>query len=109
MKTDRELLELAAKAVGRKVCGFSEDYDELFIGDAFGKIGLWNPKDNGNDMVELVAKLKLSITIDGRDVHVSNEFGGVLATVCGDGESVKAQNILDCVLFAAAEIGEAME
>ena len=63
--TDRELLELAAKAAGRKV--FSYIDDPIFgsgINDGETDSGLWNPLEDDGDALRLAVKLAM-------DVHVS--------------------------------------
>jgi hypothetical protein len=66
---DRDLLEAAAKAAGRKV--FSYIDDPIFgsgINDGETDKGLWNPLENDGDALRLAVKLAM-------DVHVSEGDG----------------------------------
>lgn len=66
MSTDRELLELAAKAAGialRGVC----DTHALIDGTAT-QLGLWNPLTDDGDALRLAVKLRLSIDYAPHDV-----------------------------------------
>ena len=68
--TDRELLELAAKAAGMWVNDFSldDDYQPFFHDErgfrlAWGK-GWWNPITDDGDALRLVVKLTVDIVYD---------------------------------------------
>ncbi len=66
--TDRELLELAAKAAGIKVKGYFEDEPTLLI-----KPGIrlpparWNPLTDDGDALRLAVKLKIDFYIGDDD------------------------------------------
>jgi hypothetical protein len=75
--TDRELLELAAKANGHGVY-FDEVSGLTFLDDRFTRV-LWNPLHNDGDALRLAVKLHLTImlgTPGGEDVQVSAEEVG---------------------------------
>jgi hypothetical protein len=114
--TDRELLELAAKAIGEKC-------DQLGA-NAFGlykpKEGYmqpyikWNPLTDDGDALRLAVKLSISISDDylypnGEHViRVGCSFGDTLygdSEVCGDDPYAATRR---CITRAAAEIGKAM-
>ncbi|MGL5486151.1 MAG: hypothetical protein ACRDC6_07675 [Shewanella sp.] len=110
--TDRGLLELAAKAAGLQLCGYSwigenEDDDEYEILDAaFVKIHpeqklatKWNPLTDDGDALRLAVKLNLV-------------YGKVLARSVADnhedGDDIYATT-RRAIVLAAAEICKAME
>jgi len=68
--TDRELLELAAKAAGIKVRGYYEDEDSLLIKPGPGlPTAKWNPRDNSADALRLAVQLEMLVdAMDGRVV-----------------------------------------
>ena len=61
MKTDRELLELAAKAVG--ICESLEWFEKenCFVLD----IVVWNPLTDDGDALRLAVNLELQVIVDG--------------------------------------------
>lgn len=63
MKTDKELLELAAKAAG--LVG----HDGLYAvpDDSSGEWRDWNPLTDDGDALRLAVKLKLDVTFDHED------------------------------------------
>jgi len=67
--TDREMLELAAKAAGYETIQFS-DYSGFQILDA-GYSGWWNPLENNGDAFRL--SVKLHIDVNYRDLIVFAE------------------------------------
>ena len=116
MKTDRELLELAAKAACYVVwSGRGHQEDMLFMRlkkpDPTGKCSgrEWNPLSDDGDALRLAAVLDI-------DVFVNSAYGVVQAeSICGDylGESVLTEDRADyyrhAILRCAAAIGEAMQ
>lgn len=74
---DRELLELAAKAVGLNIKSYAVDTDDniihLIVGRKFTKEKTaWNPLTNDGDALRLAVKLKLNIDHIGESVHASH-------------------------------------
>jgi hypothetical protein len=65
--TDREMLELAAKAAGKEHYG---EYNAHAGLKTTG--GWWNPRDNGDDAFSLAVKLRMSVHITDQS---SLEFG----------------------------------
>jgi len=98
--TDREMLELAAKAVGVEfyigINGLS--YKE-------GSITHWNPLTVAGDAFHLMSKLKLDISYSGNWVFVSNDSGDLSSEQCND-DSSGATRL--AIVKAAAEIGKSL-
>jgi len=105
MKTDRELLELAAKAAGY--------FEDIFFDDGFDypywKNGCnqWNPLKDDGDALRLAVKLK---------IHLQHYDDGVDATYCDFLESVDIAygNDADAatrraIVLVAAYVGKKME
>ena len=102
MTSDRELLELAAKAAG---------VDEFWDGDCSKKVhsGIyWNPLTDDGDALRLAVKLSLEI-----DIHFT---GIAIRTPNGIKILISAEEINDpyaatrrAIVRAAAEIGRSME
>ena len=63
MKTDRELLELAAKAAGIEIVPCTCSYEQwpFKYAEGQGKRGHWNPLVNDGDALRLGAKLLLDV------------------------------------------------
>lgn len=99
--TDRELLELAAKAVGKRYVD-GESWDE----DAG-----WNPLTDDGDALRLAVKLGLLIDIDG--VICSSASDGTSANdqcerhIDNNGDPYAATR--RAIVRAAAEIGRGMQ
>jgi hypothetical protein len=104
MKTDRELLELAARAAGLDVV-----MTQPFIGLQIRNGNLWRPLDDDGDALRLAAALDL-------DLLIYHGYGEVLAeSACGNhrGVAVFTENRADdyrhAIVRAAASIGEQMK
>lgn len=97
MKTDRELLELAARAAG---------YEVLFWSDkcSFKEVPykLWNPLTDDGDALRLAVRLKISVShilIDG--AHAQWDAGVVTEAYSGNHCAATRR----AIVRAAAEIG----
>jgi hypothetical protein len=108
--TDRELLELAAKAAGYVSHGYGElcgGSPSLYLQEA-DFTGIWSPLTDDGDALRLAVKLKLQISFGNRHVSVFDEAGfinfqtEVLAHRGDDAATRRA------ITRAAAEIGKAM-
>ena len=110
MKTDRELLELAARAAGIDAY-WDEEYQRMQM-DYHHKGGTnyeeWNPLNDDGDALRLAVKLCLEI-----DVH---HTGIAVRTLCGhkiliDADEVKCGYAATrrAITRAAAAIGESMK
>ena len=122
MKTDRELLELAAKAAGYEVWqGRGHQADMLFMRlkkpDTTGKCSgrEWNPLTDDGDALRLAVRCKIAVnpmTVDGlnRDRHESTAGCVKRWTSCiemHDGDPLAATR--RAIVRAAAAIGEAKQ
>lgn len=92
--TDRELLELAAKAVG-----------EHPISLATSPYKSWNPLTDDGDALRLAVQLRLDIHVDGNLTEVQGPFDGFF-TEAHLGDPCAATR--RAIVRTAAEIGRAM-
>lgn len=73
--TDRELLELAAKAAGKKVLfdsfGVCRDVTGMHPASNFLAAPVWNPKDDDGDALRLAVKLDIYFMVVREEGHVS--------------------------------------
>lgn len=67
--TDRELLELAAKAAGIRVNPWHEKYELLLSDFDFEP---WNPLTDDGDALRLAVKLELSVYAHSRMINVTH-------------------------------------
>jgi hypothetical protein len=99
MKTDRELLELAAKAVGYRI-RFSErgscDFDN---GDYWIS---WNPLTNDGDALRLAVKLRFEIFINHTEIDVRTPNGWSVIVSSDDEDDPYAATRRAIVCAAAA-------
>lgn len=113
--SDRELLELVAKAAGIECDGFDEDLgrDVWWLPD-LSRYGPWGPLDDDGDALRLVAKLKLSVCYHHED---DNPAVTVMVPVGWHERFFECHEPIsdDCsaatrraIVRAAAEIGRAM-
>lgn len=110
--TDRELLDLAAKAAGMAVVPCTCDHPKwpLKHGAAKGgRRGHWNPLEDDGDALRLAVKLRL-------DVLFSTDVVGVMASTGAEIEPYglipysgdDAKDTRRAIVSAAAEIGRSM-
>lgn len=103
MRTDRELLELAAKAAGLKLRGLDGPYGWLC--SAEGKN--WNPLTDDGDALRLAVALRLDLTFYNgfQEVHSdSSRSDGLTPSVQPYGEDVGAAT-RRAIVDAAAALG----
>jgi len=107
--SDRELLELAAKAAGLEITEKMADfYARKRKEDRFE---LWNPLTDDGDALRLAVKLGLQVEIDG---HNKREFVVVRTSEYNPIEIRQTKNLgaeqatRRAIVRAAAEIGRAM-
>ena len=107
--TDRELLELAAKAAGIKVKGYFEDEPTLLI-----KPGIrlpparWNPLTDDGDALRLAVKLELEISAsydESANVYVGYDDGERIRYVINEKGDDPYAATRRAIVMAAAEIG----
>lgn len=101
-ETDKELLELAAKAAGIEVTAVVVDG----IPHRFGS-GYWNPLVDDGDALRLAVKLSLTVYHWTDEICVCNEKGTVNEDVARIGDIYAATR--QCIVKAAAEIGRNMK
>ena len=105
--TDRELLELVAKAAGIKVKGYFEDEPTLLI-----KPGIrlpparWNPLTDDGDALRLAVKIGMTISPfpAGARVRFQNHILDTCEVEVFAGDPYAATR--RAIVMAAAEIGE---
>lgn len=116
MTTDRELLELAAKAAGIEIHDWKNRGDKLgwcalVLGSKYSE---WNPITDDGDALRLAVKLSLSIRFDSLldgdlAVDVGGEWEGapeaMFETYQHDGSTATRR----AIVRAAAEIGRGMK
>lgn len=107
--TDRELLELAAKAAGLHVRFY--DGDCLRVADKCnGFAGKWNPLTDDGDALRLA--VKLGMTIGPADEVSGTVFAGVSKSTPGYADEVFGGDPYTAtrraIVCAAVEIGKAM-
>jgi hypothetical protein len=107
MSTDRELLELAAKAAG--IDGF---WSEGYLSFIKRSGGSWSPLDDDGDALRLAVKLNLTIKIMGD--HVKVGWRGCGEQWPGEDVPVNADQVMPiatrrAIVRAAAEIGRSMK
>ncbi|MFK4658283.1 hypothetical protein ABIF97_008217 [Bradyrhizobium japonicum] len=103
MSTDRELLELAAKAAS--IEGWVDPIETIFILAKDNQAGeaIWNPLTDDGDALQLAVKLRINILFSGGRHHVGPDR--FVLDVCREGgiDSIRWE-----IVHAAAEIGRAM-
>lgn len=98
--TDRELLELAAKAYLDKSWHGNEAYMRGFM-------ATWNPLVDDGDALRLAVKLKMSVTVfdDAVGIGINPDFGYREYDISHDQNTSTRR----AIVRAAAEIGKAMK
>jgi hypothetical protein len=99
--TDKELLELAAKAAGIELKWISE---KSYIGSPVS--AHWNPIDFDGDALRLAVKLMLDIYCHERGAHVDGDRREYHAEESGDDQYAATRR---AIVRAAAELGKAMK
>lgn len=111
--TDRELLELAAKAAGMagwkyggEVFGMLEVIDPLRMHESGSKGSCWNPLHNDGDALRLAVKLGMMVDSDIKDADSTVIAAGIWEREKHGAEPYAA--IRRAIVRAAAEIGKSM-
>ena len=110
MKTDRELLELAAKAAGKDViwkCGMhrGEPHEGLFDRST-GHATTWNPLTDDGDALRLAVKLDMVVQRGSAHVLIHEWAPLFHANEHGNDKLAVTRR---AIVRAAAAIGEGME
>lgn len=101
--TDKELLELAAKAAGFEIFDWYGDrYTARKIGD--GLLFGFNPLTDDGDALRLAVKLKITPHIDGNMTDAESTAGFSTEVHLGDPYAATRR----AIVRAAAEIGRAI-
>ena len=108
--TDRELLEMAAKAVGYAalpVEGWTVDSAKgmRFVGPDNEFVRYWNPLTDDGDALRLAVALNFGVTVDDPDVSVTSQAGKVVYQKSAPDPYAATRRT---IVRAAAEIGKAM-
>lgn len=107
MKTDRELLELAARAAGIGIVNCTCDHEKWpfkYI-EGQGRRGHWNPLIDDGDALRLAIALQMDLNINDEACDVFHPDGCVSEV----GGLSTAHVVRRAIVRAAAEIGEGME
>ena len=109
MKTDRELLELAAKAAGLRISIMLSN-DGLMVCSAVGKSPhKWNPLTDDGDALRLANALDMSIEISGHEESTYCYAGNVpRAYAVERWKSDKSLTTRRVIVRAAAALGETL-
>lgn len=105
--TDRELLEFAAKAIGRKLEQFLDK--RYIIRDVDGQPVYWNPLTDDGNALRLAVKLRISVEpwLCGDSAFARAAVGEVLIDELHYGDDPYAAT-RRAIVCAAAEIGKDM-
>lgn len=114
--TDRELLELAAKAAGYKIVGYCFDlpYDDYYWnGPEYGLFieghsGVWNPLESDGDALRLAVRLGISVYPRILHAYVPDDGQGEITVVEEPTVTDLYAATRRAIVRAAAEIGKAM-
>ncbi len=106
MDSDRELLELAAKAAGIELVGFEESGTHFAALVAPSGYVRWNPLSDDGDAFRLMVKLWMDFTISGRASAVTQIHGMRPHAAYCNGDSNAASR--RAIVRAAAELGREM-
>ena len=102
--TNRELLELAAKAAGITHEGLDDPDDEtsgLWVSWATS----WNPLTDDGDALRLAVKLRLAVDVGQEATHVYSSDKGIVEPLDTDPYAATRR----AIVRAAAEIGRNMK
>jgi len=100
--TDRELLELAAKAVGLEVTACVKDGIPFRFGG-----GYWNPLTDDGDALRLAVQMQIDVN-HGDVIVVAERVGPAEAGVAEPKQSDPYAATRRAIVRVAAEIGRAM-
>jgi hypothetical protein len=109
--TDRELLELAAKAAGYIVQEHVANGAWVYkVGSAVDKDGepklfLWRPRDDDGDALRLAVKLRMNVHLDSNMVDVDPDGISWFSEAYGTDHYAATRR---AIVRAAAEIGRNM-
>lgn len=108
-ESDKELLELAAKAAGFAECDWLGGDDWLNVYDSQGRQSVWNPLTDGGCALWLAAELRLQINPGkhkGDGCTVESHRPGIAG--CTAFRDDPFEQMRYAIVVVAAEIGKAM-
>lgn len=111
--SDKELLELAAKAACIQIGAYAEQIDSYYSewdGQSAYELttgGYWNPLEDDGDALRLAVELKMSVTVfdDAVGIGINPDFGYREYDISHD----KNTSTRRAIVRAAAEIGKSMQ
>jgi hypothetical protein len=108
--TDREMVELAAKAIGISGYRYSENFSCMAHwnetdGGWFDSCGLWDPLADDGDAFRLAVKLKLDVDIRENYSRASSRD----VTWAEDAGLDQCKCTRRAIVIAAAKVGEGMK
>lgn len=107
--TDRELLELAAKAANLGDCWFDEFHDDYVVYHQDIDCNCsWNPLEDDGDALRLAVNLNLAITVGHKETHVEGPSEPLAYAFEKHGTDASAAT-RRAIVRAAASIGEQMK
>lgn len=98
--TDRELLELAGKAIGQDVYWLGDDVPAIAGRD-------WNPLTDDGDALRLAVSIGANIDIGTVDVQVETRYSGVSCETFRP-KRPRSEAVRRAIVRAAASIGKDM-
>lgn len=117
--TDRELLELAAKAAGLPELtewGEITDYDSphymqwaLYESGIGGQCKSWSPLTDDGDALRLMVDKRFTVKVDDHEVEVFDEWGECLVSIGMQADEDYHAATRRAIVRAAAAIGQGME
>lgn len=104
--SDKELLDLAAKAVGKKVVRKVESSGGFWLVELSSGLR-WNPLEDDGAALRLAVELKMSVTVfgDAVGIGINPDFGYREYDISHD----KNTSTRRAIVRAAAEIGKSMQ
>ena len=102
--TDREMLELAAKAAGINIVCFDAEHNAMKTKGC--SPSRWNPLTDDGDALRLANKLSIDILHNWESVTAQWELGKFCREKCTD--ETRSQATRKAITRAAAEIGKEM-
>ncbi|MHC8403607.1 hypothetical protein [Pseudomonas sp. TMB3-21] len=106
--TDRELLELAAIAIGGEYRDHALGHQYLAFPPHWNG-SAWNPLNDDGDALRLAVMLDFCVEMNGQGPYVNDRFGKSLAAHQSCSEENHLQVVRRQIVRAAAEIGKSID
>lgn len=110
-KTEKELLELAAKAAGYSIhsdawaCVAGGAMPKLYMGNGGPE---WNPLEDDGDALRIARAVGMTIYFDSANQFCMMEHGAINGTCAFWGEYGDHSNMREAITWLAAQIGKTM-